>query len=214
MKAELLFVAAFDRTAATQATHEYLYDKAVAFADAFEGDESDPVFPILTRLFCLGFRPGWNVEPSVLIAQAELLAIPAIANLQICRANCPERLQSEAESDAAEKARIQAGIDKRKALADERAAAAEASKAAADAADALLAPATLNAVLITDIGIHGLAENAYKRAGLETVGDVLTYAEAKPLDEIVGISEKLAAQTLKAIEAKRAEFAKPTPLSE
>lgn len=214
VKAELLFIAAFDRVAATQATHEFLYDKAVAFAEAFEGDESDPVFPVYSRLFSLGFRPGWKDSPERLIEQANELAGAAIEALEQCKANTPERLEIDAEAEAAEQARIQAGIDERAALAAQRAAEAEANKQTELAADALLSPPTLNAILLTDLGIHGLAENAYKRAGLETVGDVLTYAEAKPLEEIVGISEKLAAQTMKAIEAKRAEFAKPAPTTE
>jgi hypothetical protein len=214
VKAELLFIAAFDRVSATQATIEYLYDKAVAFAEAFEGDESHPAFPILSRLFCLGFRPGWNAEPRELIEQATRLSVRAIESLEACKANSPERLASEAEAEAAEQARIQSGIDERAAFAAKREAEAEANKQAEAAADALLAPPTLNAVLITDLGIHGLAENAYKKAGLETVGDVLTYSQARPLDDIVGISERFAKQTMEAIEAKRAEFAKTAPTAE
>lgn len=214
MKAELLFIAAFDRAAATKATHAWLWDKSVAFAEAFEGDESDPVFPIYTRLFRLGFGPGWDVKPQKLIEQAIEFSIDAIRCLEECKAGSPERLQNEAEASAAEQARIQAGIDERKALAAKRTAEAEAAKRVEEAANALLDPKTLEAVLLVNLGIHGLAENAYKRAGLETVGDVLTYLQAKPLESIVGISEKLAKQTIDRIEAKRSEFDKTAPSAE
>lgn len=214
MKADLLFIAAFDRAAATQATHEWLYDKAVEFADAFDGDESDPKFPTYSRMFCQGFGPGWNVEPQKLIDAAAKASKDAVESLNKCKANSPERLELDAEAVAAEHARIQAGIDERAELAAQRAADAEADKQIELAADTLLSPPTLNAVLITDLGIHGLAENAYKRAGLDNVGDILTYAQAKPLEDIVGISDKLAKQTLEKIEAMRAEFAKSDPKSE
>ena len=208
MKAELLFMAAFDRVSATQATVEYLWDKSVAFADEFPGDESDPRFPIYTRLFCLGFRPGWNVEPIKLIEQADTLSVNALACLAKCKGETPERLKSNAEAEAEAEAIRQGAIAEREATKAKREAEAKAKADADKKADELLKPATLEAVLITELGIHGLAENAYKKAGLETVGDVLTYKAAKPLEEISGISAKFEKQTLEAIEAIRPNFAK------
>jgi hypothetical protein len=208
VKAELLFIAAFDRVGATQATYEFLLDKAAAFAEAFDGEESDPRFPIYSRLFCLRFRPGFSVTPEELLAEATALAGPAVAKLQECVEKSPKRLNRESEVAAEVEARKQAAIAARESYAARKAAEAEAAKQAEENAQELLQPATLKAVLITDLGIHGSAERAYKNAGLETVGDILTYAEAKPLPTINGISENFAKQTLTAIETKRSQFDK------
>lgn len=208
MKADLLFTAAFDRVAATQATHEYLWDKANEYAQAFDGTESDPRFPIYMRLFCLQFRPGFNAKPEAMLAETNAASIQAIEHLERCSGETPERLEKDAQAEAEAEAQRLDSIAERKAYALKKAAEAEADARYEANADALLQPATLEAVLVVDLPIHGLAKNAFKKANIETVGEILTYQEAKPLPEISGLSETFAAQTNKAIDDLRAQFAK------
>jgi hypothetical protein len=208
VKAELLFVAAFDRVAATQATHAYLWDKAVAFAEAFDGLESDPRFPIYTRLFCLRFRPGFNTKPESILAEANALSVVAIEKLNACKEKTPKRLEDNARAETEAAARKAAIVAERRAFIAKKEAEAKAKADADKQADELLQPATLEAVLVKDLDIHGFAKNAFKKAGIDTVGEILTYKAARPLADIKGIGEELEEQVLERIEELRPAYAK------
>jgi hypothetical protein len=214
MKAELLFTATFDRVAATQATHEYLWDKANEYAEAFDGTEVDPRFPIYTRLFATRFRPGFDADPKAILEETNKASAAAVEYLAKCKGESPERLERNAEAEAEAEAQRLAAIADREAYAAKKEADAKAAAEANKQADNLLYPPTIEAMLITDLGIHGLAENAYKKAGLETVGDLLTYKSAKPLEEISGISARFETQTLEAIDKLRAKFTVKTDTTE
>jgi hypothetical protein len=208
VKAELLFIAAFDRVSATQSTYEFLWDNAVAFAEAFSGDESDERFPIYSRLFCTRFRPGFEATPGELMAEAEALSVPAIAKLRECRGSTPERLESNAQAEAEAAARKAAIFADRQAFIAKKEAEAKAKADADKQANELLQPATLESVLVKDLDIHGFAKKAFKNAGIDTVGEVLTYKAARPLADIKGIGEELEVKILEAIEKLRPAYAK------
>jgi len=59
---------------------------------------------------------------------------------------------------------------------------------------------TVRSMTINQLPIDGRARNAYVKEGLASIGDILDYAKAKPLDAIRNIGEEFAADTIAAIE--------------
>lgn len=214
-KTRLLFVSTMAYSRARHATDAYLLMQAERFAEAFEDGPTDDVWPIYSRLFCESFGPGMLATPDELLTHATIAASEAVEWLEVCIEKEATRLQ---DAEVSSQAQAEADARAEAARAEKVEREGEAAKAAGDAeraASELLEPATLEGVLIKALAIPQLAKNAYAKTGLETVGDILTYKAAQPLEVIKGISDKYEAVTIAAIDALRADFAsKAAPVTE
>lgn len=215
VKAGLLFVAAVQRSRAQRATDVYLLEQAVRFAEAFGDGPDDMVWPIYSKLFCEAIMPGMIAKPDDLLTRATIEASEAVECLEVCIEQEAERMQAaevSSEAQAEADARAEAARSEK---VEREGAASQAVDDAERAAVELLEPATLEGVLIKALGIPQLAKNAYAKTGLETVGDILTYKAAQPLEVIKGISDKYEDATIAAIDALRADFvSKAAPVTE
>ncbi len=192
-----LFASAACQVSQRGATYRYLLEKSQEFSDGFDGDADEVLFDFYAEQFARCFKPGMRETASELRAIAErnesfaLGAFSSVVSL----------LQSEGAAVQIESAvaREPQTADEPVSRQDREAEKAEADRIEQERADALLNPPSVDAILIRDLTIDGRAKAAYLRSGLTTVGDLKTYAAAKPLDTVKGIGEDFAEETLRVI---------------
>jgi hypothetical protein len=206
VKTGLLFVGGVERARNQYATFDYLLERSIEFADAFLGDVTDPAWPIYSRLFVEAFGPGMLAKPHELFKRAIQEADAAMEVLGQCETSRVERIAADAKKADVDAAAADRAEQARAGKVERETEQAEAELKAETEAVELLSPATLEGVRIVDLDIPQLAKNAYARTGLETVGDLLTYKAAQPLEAIKGISDKYEAITIAAIDAMRPSF--------
>jgi len=198
-KTQLLFTAAAMRVSLVMATAGYLMEMATRFAKGFAGDEDTPLFFLYAKRFAESFRPGMDVTPAGLLERAkqdEAFA-KSLYEAEAKRAtNGAVRPEIEAAMKA-RKAREQAAIDER--LARE-AAASQSAEQEAGKVDSVINSSRYTDLPTSSLRIDGRAKNAYIKAGLETVGEIETYAKSRPLDTVKGVGEDFAKATLIEIE--------------
>jgi hypothetical protein len=198
-KVSRLFCAAACKAAERKVTLQYLLEKSQEFAAYFEGEFDDLLFVFYAEQFGQWFGPGMNKTPADCLAVArEQCTFAAQAWSELHESKPEPELSEAAQAALAARARAKAARAERVQREAEEAANAEATEAAEEA---LLNPANVSSTLISSLEIDGRAKSAYGRAGLTTVGDLQTYAAAKPLESIKGIGEDFALETSQAIEA-------------
>lgn len=198
-KTQLLFCSAAQRVALVLATPAYLLSMATRFAKGFEGDAESPLFYLYAKRFAESFRPGMDVTPVGLLERAkqdEAFARSLYEGETKRATNGAVRPEIEAAMKA-RRAREQAAIEERQAR---EAAASRSVEQEASKVDAVINSTRYTDLPTSTLRIDGRAKNAYIKAGLETVGEIETYAQSRPLDTVKGVGEDFAKATLIEIE--------------
>jgi len=202
---ERLFAAAALHVRGRMATAEFLLEQATAFAEAFAvADDHDDHIALAETLYCRvfadGFRPGMSLTPSEALRSVDhlidgVVLLLAEAKASELRQNAPKVLS---EQNAAQE-RERRAEEAKQAREQREAEIVEQQAAQKQAEDELLNPQTVAATPVEQLAIDKRAKTAYVKFGLLTVGDVETYAKSAKLEDIKGVGEAMAKDTLEEI---------------
>lgn len=170
------------------------------FAAAFDKSLGAEGFCIYAQEFARLVRPGMSETPAELMQTVRERLDYALQEWhKLEQANeYVEGLEIDQSNEpTAEQLHEQAVVEKQA----REAAEAEAEKQRKEAESKILKPANVNDTPVESLKIDPRAKKALRKEGLDTVGDVKTYAAAKPLEDIHGIGPDMAKATMAAIEA-------------
>ena len=179
-------------------------DLCEEFGAAFDTSLGAEGFAVYAQEFARLVRPGMSETP-------EQILVFTREQIEYAK-NQWALLEGEAESDADGDAQPVDSVSddelREKAIAERQAREEAEAKARSEKQKAesnLLEPKKVEDIQIETLKIDPRAKKALRKEGLDTDGDVWTYASAKPLEAIHGIVPDMAKATLAAIEALRAQ---------
>ena len=173
---------------------------ASEFAGAFDKSLGGEGFCIYAMEFARLVRPGMSETPAELLQTVrERLdyALQEWTKLEQVNEYVEGVEISQSNEPSAEELHQKAVIEKQEREAAEAAAVQDRKKAESE----ILEPKSVNDTPVESLKIDPRAKKALRKEGLDTVGDVKTYAAAKPLEDIHGIGPDMAKATMAAIDA-------------